>query len=140
MTPLRRIRGGGEFVPDVVHAAPRRGNNVVVLGEIAHKELFGGPCLRVRPAVGHRLAATSLVEWVVDFDAEALQQLQSGLADFGIEHVDEARNHQSHTHGCSPAARSKYLDWPINSRPLRGGGLTPNTFRRGEGKRIGATA
>jgi hypothetical protein len=88
----------GELVPDVVHAASGRCDDVVVIGEVADEELLGGLGLYVRAAVGHRLAAACLVERVVNLHAEFLQQLQRCHTDLGIEHVDIARNHQSDAH------------------------------------------
>jgi hypothetical protein len=102
VSALGGVADRGELVTQVVHAAVRWGDDVVVAGEVADEQLLGGLGFLVGAAVRHRLAAARLVEGVVDPDAELLQQLQGRHPDLGIEHIDVAGDHQSYAHRSNP--------------------------------------
>ena len=82
--------------------ATARGSHDVIEGaKVFDEEFFGCLRLLITSAIGHRLAAASLVKGVDDIHFQLLQKLQSGDTDFRIEEVDITGNHQGNLHGCS---------------------------------------
>ncbi|CAM2160010.1 hypothetical protein PT2222_60424 [Paraburkholderia tropica] len=96
---VARLIGGREMVAHVMHATAARRDDVIVAGEIAHEEIFGGGGLLFAAAIAHGLTATGLIQRIVHGAAQTLQQLQGGDAHFGEEGVDKTRYKQRDFHG-----------------------------------------
>jgi hypothetical protein len=70
--------------------------------KVFDEELFGCPCFFITSTIGHWLTATRLVRGINDIHVQLLQKLQGGDANFRIEKVNIAGNHQCNLHIISP--------------------------------------
>ena len=95
---LRGLRNGGQILAHMVRATAGGRDDIVVARKIPDEQRFGGGRIVLAPAVGHRLPATGLVQRVVHFDAEALEQLERRDPDLGEEGVDVAGDEQRSFH------------------------------------------
>ena len=73
-----------------MNARARRANNNLRLFEDFYEPLGGDPGFPPVAGVEGRLPATGLIRGAVDGKVQLIENLQHGLADFGIEAVDQA--------------------------------------------------
>ena len=93
-------------VVDVVHATPRRTDDILVLPEGLHVVRVDRPRFLLHAAVRQGLSAAGLLPGVHHRTAQLPQQLQRRLPRPRVELIDVARNKKSNGHGqCVNASR-----------------------------------
>src|ERR1700731_1730726 len=83
---------------DLFDATSGRSNDVVVVFEVLHKEMFGRCSVGLVAAVGHWLPAAGLIEWIRHAETESLQELERGDPNLRKHHVDVAGDEESNPH------------------------------------------
>ena len=89
----------GAHVMDATAGRPDDRGEVL---EALDEEGLGGGGVFLAAAVGHRLPAAGLLQWVLHRAAEPFEELQGGNAYFGEEGVDVAGDEEPDLHGHVP--------------------------------------
>ena len=92
------VQQAGVSLLDEDHATGRRPHYVVVFGEERFHPLGQGLGVTLVARIGHRLAATGLIEGIIYLYAQLREQLVRGFAHLGIERVDVTGNEKSNFH------------------------------------------
>jgi hypothetical protein len=90
----------------LLHAATRRRDNVVIIGEVVDKECFDARPLAVGDGVRHEFAATNLTVGNLHPATESFQELKRCEPDIKLESVQVAGIKKPDSHyGASSMAR-----------------------------------
>src|ERR1700749_1751217 len=71
--------------PHLLDAASRGTDDAVIALEDVNEVLLRAPPIQLIAAVGHRLTAASLIQWIVNIQTEPFQELCRSNADLGVE-------------------------------------------------------
>jgi len=111
ISPLRQartffaVRSGRVVLADVEGAASGGRNDIIVFVKGTSKRLLGRFAVLTKPGIGHRLAATRLVQRVLDVAAELAQDAESRYPDLWVELVYVTRNKKSDFHARARRSR-----------------------------------